>query len=120
MFFSNVTCAIDTMSYLGHMTGPEFDALVYSFGDQLVGHIGRDSLRTLLVRPHAGSETADVLIGLQRNTWDEQLRAMELIDEVRNLFLGELSFEFRFLADDDVEPSSRAPEAAEYRQIVAA
>lgn len=85
----------------------EFSALITSFGDQLVGHIGRENVSALLVRPYSGSETADVLIRLSTNTWDNQLRAMEQIDIVRLMFLGEISFEYRFLADGDVAPESQ-------------
>jgi hypothetical protein len=63
-----------------------------------------------------------VLVRLNDNSWDSQLAAMERIDDVRRMFVGELSFEFRFLADSDVEPasSSHQAELAEYRQMVAA
>lgn len=97
----------------------EFSALIASFSEQLVGHIGSGNATAVLLRPYAGSETVDVLIRLSENTWANQLRTMEKLDAVRLMYLGELSFEYRFLADGESEPDVHEPTAG-YQLVKAA
>ena len=79
----------------------EFSALITSFGDQLVGHLGKGHLAGLVVLGYPESGQADVEIRLNRNDWDEQLRAIELIADVRMLFIDELSFSYKFVAEKE-------------------
>lgn len=90
----------------------EFDALVTSFGESLVMHIGRDHLDALEVRGYEESSDADVLVWLESNSWDSQLRAISGIEEVRAMFMGEIFFEYRFLDSKEQAPPAR--DAAEF------
>lgn len=96
------------MLYLGLMAAMDhFEALITSFGESLVMHVGRDRVRRLEVRGYEGSETADVLVWLLSNSWDDQLAAMTGIEEVRMIFLGDLSFEYRLLDEKEDAPEAR-------------
>lgn len=75
-----------------------FPALITSFGDYLVTMIGAENLDQLTVDGHEDSGAAEVEIKLRDNRWDEQLRVIERIGEVRTIFMDELSFSYRFLS----------------------
>lgn len=90
----------------------EFSALINSFGEQLVTAIGKGNLAQLTVRGHEGSGSADVEILLSDNSWDQQIRAIQAVADVRTMFIDELSFSYQFFEtfeDEDVQAPDAKP-----------
>lgn len=79
----------------------EFDAVVHSLGEHLVDGIGKEHLTHVLVSPDELTATAEVTIVLSERTWAEQERAIDKIVDLREMFLEEISFDYRFAPEPD-------------------
>lgn len=74
----------------------EFQAIIHSLGEHIVDGIGHDNLRHVLVSGDELTSTAEITIVLSRRTWEMQERAIEKMVDLREIFLDELSFDYRF------------------------
>lgn len=80
-----------------------FETLIQSFGEQILLYVGRDHLRSVVVRGDSRIGTADVELALTDFSWDEQSRAIDKMLEVREIFLEELAISYHFTeADEEV------------------
>lgn len=77
------------------------EILTRSIGEHAVDAIGRDHLRSLSVLFDARDATCTVSFVLSENTDGEQLRAIDKLLDVQQLFMDEASMEFRI--DDESE-----------------
>ena len=82
----------------------EFDAVIHSLGEHVVSYVGSDNLRSVRIWSDELSGTADISIVLADESWDAESRAIERMLQVREVFLDELSFDYRF---DPAESVSR-------------
>ncbi len=78
----------------------DFQALISSLGESTVTYIGRDHLRSLDILGDEMDGTAFLQICLAEDTWDAQTRAVDKMLEIREIFLDELSVEYRFIDED--------------------
>ncbi len=88
-----------------------FNALIQSFGTQMVNAIGMQNLEQLVARGHEGSGFAEVDIVLRDKTWDGQIAAIGKIGDVRLMFIDELSFSYQFFdSSDDIDDEEVQPD----------
>jgi hypothetical protein len=78
----------------------DFQALMHSLGEHAVDYIGKDSLRRLDVFGDEADGAAYIEICLEENSWDERSRAIDKMLEIREMFLDEVSIEYRFIDED--------------------
>lgn len=87
----------------------EFGALVHSLGEHIVDYIGKDHLSRLYIYGDESDASAFVEIFLENDTWEEQTRAVDKMIELRQMFLDDVSIDYRFLdADTDAEEAANA------------
>lgn len=77
-----------------------FPALVQSLGEHAVAYIGKERLLALNVFGDPTDMSAEVEIYLRDNSWDEQTRAIDLMIELREMYLDELAISYRFAERD--------------------
>ena len=86
----------------------EFEALVRSLGESLVGYIGRENLSRLTIRVDPDSLSAFVVVQLESETFESVMHAIERIGEVRLMFMDDLSFDYVLAADEGTELGASA------------
>lgn len=74
----------------------DFGALIQSLGEHAVDAIGKPNLEQLTVHGDVANESAEVEICLIDNTWDEQTRVIDLMIDLRLMFMDEISVSYRF------------------------
>ena len=89
----------------------DFSALVHSLGEHIVGRIGKENLASVTVAGDELTETAEVTISLIEETWAAEERAVDVMVELRQLFMDDLSFDYRFVSRDAAtrSASTKAP-----------
>ncbi len=79
-----------------------FQALLHSLLEHSVEYIRQDvDLHALRVSGDERTESAHVEIVLNKDTWDEQQRAIDHMIEVRSMFIEEISLDYVFVRLDD-------------------
>lgn len=90
----------------------EFAVLIRSFLEYLVDAVGKDRLESVVVIGDDVEESAEVRICLTDKSFDSELRAIEHLADVRDVFMDELSFGYSFVDSNEtvVASPSRAHE----------
>jgi len=79
-----------------------FQALLQSLLEHSVDYIRQDvDLHALRVSGDERTESAHVEIVLNKETWDEQQRAIDHMIEVRGMFIEEISLDYVFIRPED-------------------
>jgi len=79
-----------------------FQALLQSLLEHSVEYIRQDvDLYALRVSGDERTESAHVEIVLNKETWDEQQRAIDHMIEVRGMFIEEISLDYVFIRPED-------------------
>lgn len=86
----------------------EFQALTQSIGEYAVTVIGRESLAGLQVVFDRRNSSGQISIALAKNSSDEQLRVIECMFDVEQMFETEAVLSYSFV--DDIDESIEARE----------
>ncbi len=79
----------------------EIEILTRSIGEHAVDGIGRENLRSLSVLFDARDASCSISFVLAENTDGQQLRALDKLLAVQELFIDEASFEFHIGEEAD-------------------
>ena len=96
----------------------EFEALIHSLGEHLVITLGRDNLRRLDVFGDATDEAAYVEIVLADQSWASMSDAVDKMIEVREMFIDEISLDYRFASEDSETRASAQARRSDYSVFV--
>ena len=89
----------------------DWDVVIESLGTSCLGYLGSADVRGVRIwlQPLEGS--AHIEIALGDDSVENRSRAVEAMVDVRELFIDDLSFDYRFVsADDDFEASENPRE----------
>lgn len=85
----------------------EFGALITSLGEHLVVTVGKENLQRVDIFGDESDGSAHIEIVLVDDAWDRMSGAIDKMIEIREMFLDELSIDYRF-ADQDSETAASA------------
>lgn len=80
----------------------DFQCAIWSFGEHVVDYIGTDNLLAVRVSADDLTASADVSIVLASASWEDEERAIDQMLALRELFLDDLSFDYRFDSADNL------------------
>jgi hypothetical protein len=78
----------------------EFEALMSSLGEHVVGYIGQEHLARLFIYGDEVDLSASIEIFLEDESWASRTRAIDKMVEIREMFIDEISIDYRFVHED--------------------
>jgi hypothetical protein len=86
-----------------------WDVLIDSLGNQCIAYLGRADVEKVDIRSQAAEGSAHIEITLRKDSWDNRSLAVETMVDIREMFMDDLSFDYRFVDGDEATQEGPSP-----------
>lgn len=94
----------------------DFQVIIDSLGNASLSFLSSSGVRLVRIYSDPDDQTAEVEICLAEDTWEKRNRAIHGMVELREMFMEDLSLEYRFIRCEDAD-ESEAVDAAPSREF---